>query len=77
MPQNRKKLDFTPGVSLYRSVRAGLILKGTSLHAWSVSKGLNESNVRSALQGGWTGPKARKLIRDVARDAGIALTEAA
>lgn len=63
--------------NLYRAVRAGLIVKGTSLNAWAQANGRHESNVRAALKGLWKGPKAKKLVKRIAADAGVSLQEVA
>lgn len=50
------------GPQLQRSVRAGFILKGTTLHAWCKANGLYQQNVNMALLGKWNGPRAKALV---------------
>lgn len=51
------------GLDLYQKVRAGFVGKGTTLTAWAKSKGVTPQNLRSALTGGWNGPKAQSLAK--------------
>lgn len=60
-----------PGKELYRRVRAGFLLQGTSLKAWCREQGTHDSNVQRALIGSWDGPRARELRRRVVRAARI------
>lgn len=62
-----------PGPELYRTVKIGFLIQGTSFNKWcgNVEKG-NRRNVTSALQGGWRGPKGRALAERAARAAGVA-----
>lgn len=64
-------LGLDPGQELHLQVRAGLIARGDSLHAWAIRKGRDPSNVRAALLGVWTGPAATKVIHQAAFDAGL------
>ncbi|WP_372426926.1 hypothetical protein [Salinarimonas chemoclinalis] len=45
--------------------RAGFILRGESLSAWSAREGLKRQNVAAALNGRWRGAKAQEIIRKV------------
>lgn len=51
----------SPGERLLATVRAGFVQQGTSLTAWCDQNGLTRQNVRTALLGGWNGPKAQQL----------------
>jgi lambda repressor-like predicted transcriptional regulator len=42
-------------------VKAGFILRGTSLSAWSRTHGVARQNVRAALMATWRGPKAEQV----------------
>ena len=66
----KKRSEFQPGDTLLREVRAGFVRQGTSLYAWANSVGRNESNVRSALLGNWTGPTATQVIQQAVSAAG-------
>lgn len=59
-----------PCAYLLRSIRASLVLRGTSLTRWSRENGYSPSNVRKALLGDWTGPKAEELVRRLASETG-------
>lgn len=52
------------GDSLVNTVRAGFVLKGTSLNKFCLSKAIDVSNAKKALRGSWSGPKA-KVICDL------------
>ena len=41
---------------LVQQVRAGFILRGTTMSAWARQNGLDPSTVRQALYGTWYGP---------------------
>ena len=55
----------------YQSVRAGFILKGTTLTNWCRQNGSHIQNVRDAFFGRWKGPGATELIERVTRAAGV------
>lgn len=56
------KIDSTtPGLELYRKVRCGFILKGTTLNHWCRTNGTDPQNARQCLTGSWDGPRAREL----------------
>lgn len=46
-----------------RKVKAGFILRGTSLHEWCKVNGVWHQNARRALLGHWTGPTASALVK--------------
>ncbi len=50
------------GTALLLEVRSGFAKKGTSLHRWCKDNNVTYSNARTALLGGWSGPKAQALI---------------
>jgi len=50
-----------PGEHLLAAVRAGFVQQGTSLSAWCEQNGVARQNVRTALLGGWNGPRAQEL----------------
>ena len=49
------------GEQLYQYVKAGFMLRGTSLTAWCQANKVNPTNARAALIGSWRGPKAKSL----------------
>lgn len=55
----------------HRMVRAGFILKGTSLAAWCRENGVKHQNAHKAIIGTWTGPKAKSLLTRIMIAAGI------
>lgn len=57
MPDN-----LSPSNELLKAVRAGFIMQGSSLHAWASSCGVRHQNLRKALVGEWSGPKAAALV---------------
>lgn len=52
-------------------IRSAFVAKGTSLHAWCLSAGINPHNARKAIIGKWTGPKAEQLVKKVMIAAGV------
>lgn len=60
---DKANIAETLGLDLYQKVRAGFVGKGTSLSAWAKSNGVTPQNLRSALTGGWNGPKAQSLAK--------------
>lgn len=63
--------DYHLGQHLLAKVRGGLISKGSSLSAWCDANGVKAQNARIALLGGWTGPKAKLLVRRIVKAAGV------
>lgn len=53
---------FTPSDQLLKAARASLILRGSSLSAWSRNNGCKRQNLTTALNGQWFGPAARALV---------------
>lgn len=64
MPDN-----LSPSDELLKAVRAGFIMQGSSLHAWASSRGVHHQNLRKALVGEWSGPKAAALVKATAQAA--------
>lgn len=58
-----------PSPELLKAVRAGLIIKGSSLSAWAMKNGVKRQNLTKALLGEWKGKKAAELINKVTSDA--------
>lgn len=56
----------------HRRIRAGFVLKGTTLQAWCIKNGVKRQNADKALLGQWNGPKARSVVQQIMADAGIA-----
>lgn len=61
----------TPGRDLYNRVRAGFILKGSSLTAWCNANGVKQQNALHCLIGSWDGPKSKELRKKMVFDSGI------
>lgn len=45
-----------------KRIKAGFVLRGTSLHAWCRANGIHHQNAHKALTGQWVGPKASALV---------------
>lgn len=56
---------FPPSKALYLQVRAGLIMRETTLAEWCRERGMNPTNARAALVGSWDGPKGKALRADL------------
>lgn len=54
-----------------RAVRAALILRGTSLHAWASTVGKRPQYVQLAVRGQRRGPIARRIVAALKRDLGM------
>jgi hypothetical protein len=56
---------------LYQQVRAGFIVKHTTLNAFCVANDIDTSNATRALKGKSNGPTAKALVRRLAKAAGV------
>jgi hypothetical protein len=56
---------------LYANVKAAFVAKHSSLHKWSLEHGICRQNVRAALLGEWTGPKATELLTKILKETGL------
>lgn len=67
------RTQYTPGKDLIARVRAGFILKHTSLTRWCSEQQppLEVSSCRQALSGHWNGPKAAALRARLIKAAGV------
>ena len=54
--------DIEKGQELYDAVKAGFILRGTTLATWCRNNGMLAANARQALMGSWAGPAAHRLV---------------
>lgn len=63
---------LNPGPDLFEAAKAGFAAKGATLGAWCRVNKINRSNAVMALRGGWTGPKAKALVRRIKKAAGLA-----
>lgn len=59
------------GAQLANAVRAGFILKGTTMADWCRENGIKHQHARSALIGGWNGPKGTQVREQLLRAAGV------
>jgi hypothetical protein len=57
----RISLNQSPGKTLLATVRAGYIVKGTSLYRWCQDNGINRQYAAEVLTGRRNGPKAKAL----------------
>jgi len=60
-----------PSVELYNMVRAGFVVRGTTLNSWCRNQGISMGNARDCLLGSWNGPKGRELRARIVKDSGI------
>lgn len=60
-----------PSLDLLRVVQSGLVAQGRTLTGVSRQLGVKPSNARSALLGGWRGPKAAALVDRLLAEASI------
>lgn len=58
-------------LQLLRRVRAGFMLKGTTLTEWCRQNGTHISNARNALIGTWDGPKGQAMRAKLVMAAGV------
>jgi len=56
---------------LLQEVRAGFVRQGTTLSAWCKTHGVKRQNATTAILGGWGGPKAQQLIKQIVNAAGL------
>lgn len=68
----KKSLQDCLGPELVTQVRAGFVLKGTTLGRWCREQGLMPQHARLCLLGGWNGPKGKKLRARLLAEAGLA-----
>lgn len=54
----------------YLKIKAGFILRGTSLAGWCKAHGTDPSNARKALLGIWKGPKGQEVRRRLLKESG-------
>lgn len=66
-----KESDMTSGKSLYAEVRGAFVRKGETFTAWCRENGLNPSNTRLALLGGWDGPKGQAIKKRAIKASGL------
>ncbi|MEC7308559.1 hypothetical protein [Vibrio crassostreae] len=77
--ESKTKLNTTkinqiiPSKELYNKVKAGFIIKGTTLGVWCRESGVKQSNVISCLVGSWDGPKAKILRSKLIMESGVTL----
>lgn len=60
---SRISLNQSPGKPLLASVRAGYVMKGTSLYRWCGENGIKRQYAAEVLTGRRNGPKAQALRR--------------
>ncbi|HAS6636673.1 hypothetical protein AABD46_05645 [Vibrio parahaemolyticus] len=65
----------TENNDLYTKVKAGFLLKGTSLHRWCIDNEVKRQAAALALKGIWNGPKSSELKRKIIEAAGLSLIE--
>ncbi|MFI3273733.1 hypothetical protein [Vibrio sp.] len=60
---------------LYTKVKAGFLLKGTSLHRWCIDNEVKRQAAAQALKGIWNGPKSNELKQRLIEAAGLVSME--
>ncbi len=60
-----KRAQAQPGEELLQAIRAGFILQGTNFTQYCLTNGIGPANARMAIRGGWKGPKATALIKQL------------
>jgi hypothetical protein len=75
MPQDytRDRRDMREKTDLISRVRAGFIMRGTSLHSWCREHGVYPSNANACLTGRWRGKRGVALKASICRAAGVEL----
>ncbi|MGH9856709.1 MAG: hypothetical protein ACRD4B_02580 [Acidobacteriota bacterium] len=63
--------ELKSGEPLYRQVRAGFILRGTTLAGWCRENGVTRQYAEQCLHGLSVGAAAQKLSGRIARAAGV------
>ena len=59
------------GKTLYAEIKAGFVRQNTTFSAWCEAHGVKRQNAVTAIRGGWCGPKAQKLVRQIIKAAQI------
>jgi hypothetical protein len=60
-----------PSRDLLMQVRAGFLLKHTTLAQWCRESGIHPSAARQAIYGTWDGPKGRVMRARILKAAGV------
>ncbi|CAK6715499.1 conserved hypothetical protein (fragment) [Vibrio harveyi] len=60
---------------LYTKVKAGFLLRGTSLHRWCIDNGVKRQAAAQALKGIWNGPKSTDLKQKLIEAAGLTISD--
>ncbi len=63
-------------IDLYTQVKAGFLLKGTSLNRWCIENNVLRQNAAQALKGVWNGDKSKELRKILIEAAGLNCAEA-
>ena len=71
MSVTRPPQPLNLGQDLYLTVKAGFVRQGMSFGSWCTQHGVTRQNATMALRGGWTGPRARKLVSQIIKAAKI------
>lgn len=66
-----KDEGLVPGPQLLKAVRAGFVMRGTTLNAWCKKHQIHRSNATGALLGAWRGPKGKAIVAKVTRASGV------
>jgi hypothetical protein len=61
-------VSFSPGKTLYSTVRGILITNGTNLNEWCNANGLKRQSVEKVLKGDWRGKRADELLALVTKE---------
>jgi len=57
----QRKSNPNPNFDLLVEVRIRFIMEGSTFEAFARNQGISSCNLRKAILGDWTGPKASKL----------------
>lgn len=71
MQKTPKPPRLTPGLELYKRVKAAFIMKDTTFNAWCTANGIIRQNAKQALTGAWDGPKAQELRERILQASGL------
>lgn len=69
--KNINELDFHQRGRLLHNIKSGFVAQGTTYTQYCREHGISPSNGRMAILGGWCGPKAKKLVDDLCKAAGV------
>ncbi len=69
--------QYTVPPNLYPLIKGHFVMNGTSVTDWCTRNEVRLQNLKSAISGAWTGPKAEALVKKAIKDSGVTLEEMA